>query len=77
MKHFHATVLGYNSFNEEKGTYGDGINMSFLEFTSEEDSCERARAIVKRNHFIVRDLRECNTCQFQNDLADNLRKMAS
>lgn len=73
--HLHWRFTAYNGGENDREIFHP-IQISVIGYNDEQSVFEAARKIVLREQYKLNSVYECNACNFNQQNADNLRKLA-
>ena len=66
MKHKHWKVIGFDEYNE-KGDLKMPVEITMIDCLTETEALKQAEKTVKRKHYTLRMVWDCNTCSVEED----------
>lgn len=75
MNHRHWTILCYTKYVEEGAKLLEAVEVTVNDALNESDAIRKAKRSVKRKHYELRKVWECNQCQVQTRLQKKVEKL--
>ena len=73
MKHSHWKIIAYNEMKD--GNYIEPVQVTVNDCFDEDCAIKKARLMITRNNYVLRETYECNQCQTSKSISDFLKKM--
>ena len=75
MNHFHFSVIANDGMLKNRIHYIHPVAITFIGFESEEQALALSSNLIKRKHYNLHSVWQCNTCSFQANLTSTLNKV--